>query len=66
MKFWIVSPIHLATLRLGEGKLKGGMVYIEDRICRRLGAELRTGCCKLKVEMGDGEEIRWWIESIVQ
>ena len=35
---------------LGGGK--GGIVYIEDRICRRLGAELRAGCCKLEVEMG--------------
>ena len=36
--------------RLGEGR--GGIVYIEDRSCRRLGAELRAGCCKLEVEMG--------------
>ena len=36
--------------RLGAGK--GGIVYIEDRICRRLEAELRTGCCEFEVEMG--------------
>ena len=36
--------------RLGEDK--GGIVFIENRTCRRLGAELRAGCCKLEVEMG--------------
>ena len=36
--------------RLGEGR--GGIVFIEDRSCRRLGAELRAVCCKLEVEMG--------------
>ena len=35
---------------LGEGR--GGIIIIEDRHCRKLGAELRAGCCKLEVEMG--------------
>ena len=35
---------------LGEGR--GGIVIIENRHWRRLGAELRAGCCELEVEMG--------------
>ena len=31
---------------------KAGEGLYTDRSCRRLGAELRAGCCKLEVEMG--------------
>ena len=48
--------------RLGEGK--GGIVYIEDIICRRLGAELRAGCCKLEVEMGRSRGNKRELEDI--
>ena len=37
---------------LGEGT--GGIVIIEDRHCRKLGADLRAGRCKLEVKMGRG------------
>ena len=47
---YIYRELEKSRDRLGEGK--GGIVYIEDIICRRLGAELRAGCCKLEVEMG--------------
>ena len=47
---WWRRELEKSRDRLGEGK--GGIVYIEDRICRRLGAESRAGCCKLEVEMG--------------
>ena len=47
---WWRRELEKSGDRRGEGK--GGIVYIKDRICRRLGAELRAGCCKLEVEMG--------------
>ena len=47
---WWRRELEKSGDRCGEGK--GGIVYIKDRICRRLGAELKAGCCKLEVEMG--------------
>ena len=38
----------MALEKAGEGL----HVIIEDRHCRRLGVELRAGCCKLEEEMG--------------